>query len=91
MSRTRARRHLAAMARAEFGERWVPAIRAFWRAWRELGLPEMDQAPADRVLSAIGIVLAALKQAGEQLDGTAVPLRHARVALGLPPVPRTVD
>ena len=84
LTRAEARRHLARQARQEFGDRWLTAIRAFWGAWRELGLPEFDEAPGDQVLSAIGIVLAALKQAELHVDGAAEPLRAARATLGLP-------
>ena len=84
MTGPEARRHLARMARREFGERWVPAIEAFWGAWRSLGLPELHEADGDQVLSAMAIVFAALKAAELHVDGDAPSLRAARAALGLP-------
>lgn len=86
LTRAGARRYLARMARREFGAKWLDAIRAFWRAWRALGLPEMDEAPAAQVLSSIGIVLGALSEAREHMGDRVAALRHARAALGMPPV-----
>lgn len=91
MTGPEARRHLARMARREFGDRWVPAIDAFWGAWRCLGLPELDEADGAQVLSAMAIVLSALKAAELHVDGDAPALRAARAALGLPLDAKAVD
>ena len=76
-------RQLVRLMLEQQGPGWLPRYRAVWSAWREMHLPEWDQVPADRLLSALGLLCGAVDGVGKHVDGRRATPVAVRAALGL--------